>query len=78
MENKGSMKLAEYLSEKQTTASWLAGEVGVPVSTIIRLIRGERKPGIDLVARITAATNGAVSAEDFFPHPAQPQQGISA
>ncbi|MFG1302144.1 helix-turn-helix transcriptional regulator [Xanthobacter sp. V3C-3] len=64
------MKLAEYITEKQTTASRLAGEIGVPVSTITRLIRGERKPGIDLVARIAAATNGAVAAEDFFPQPA--------
>ena len=63
------MKLADYISEKQTTASRLAGEVGVPVSTITRLLRGERRPGIELVARITAATNGAVSAEDFFPAP---------
>lgn len=64
-----SMKLADYISEKQTTASRLAGEVGVPVSTITRLLRGERRPGIELVARITAATGGAVSAEDFFSIP---------
>ena len=68
------MKLAEYISEKQTTASRIAGEVGVPVSTITRLLRGERRPGIELVARIAAATNGAVAAEDFFPQPATEQK----
>jgi len=72
------MKLADYISEKQTTASRLAGEVGVPVSTLTRLLRGERRPGIELVARITAATNGAVSSEDFYPQPTQPQQGSAA
>lgn len=72
MANSGGMKLADYISEKQTTASRFAGEVGVPVSTITRLLRGERRPGIDLVARISTATDGAVTAEDFFPAHASP------
>jgi len=73
------MKLADYISETQTTASRFAGEIGVPVSTITRLLRGERSPGIALVARITAATGGAVTAEDFFPapQPAQGEQGVA-
>jgi len=66
MANISGMKLSDYISEKQTTASRFAGEVGVPVSTITRLLRGERRPGIDLVARITLVTDGAVTAEDFF------------
>lgn len=60
------MKLAQYLSEKKATASQFARELGVPVSTVTRLLRAERRPGIELVARIAAATNGAVTAEDFF------------
>ena len=71
MANIVGMKLSDYISEKQTTASRFAGEVGVPVSTITRLLRGERRPGIDLVARITSVTDGAVTAEDFF-QPAAP------
>lgn len=72
------MKLSDYISDKQTTASRFAGEVGVPVSTITRLLRGERRPGIDLIARITSATNGAVTAEDFFPQAApHPQEGAA-
>lgn len=69
------MKLADYISSKQTTASRLAGEVGVPVSTITRLLRGERRPGIELVARISSATSGAVTAEDFFPAPQEAGAG---
>lgn len=65
------MKLADYIAERQTTATRFAGELGVPVSTITRLLRGERSPGIALVARITTATKGAVSAQDFFPSPSQ-------
>jgi len=66
MANMVGMTLADYIKAKQTTASRLAGEVGVPVSTITRLLRGERKPGIDLVSRIVDATNGEVTAEDFM------------
>lgn len=66
MANMGGMKLAHYLAEKQATASQFARELGVPVSTVTRLLRGERRPGIELVARISAATNGVVTAEDFF------------
>lgn len=34
-------------------------------STITRIMRGERRPSINLAARIEAATGGQVSIKDF-------------
>lgn len=68
------MKLTDYISSKKMTASQFAGEVGVPASTITRLLRGERRPGINLISRIVQATEGRVTAEDFLP-PAPAAQG---
>ncbi|HEV7253848.1 MAG TPA: helix-turn-helix transcriptional regulator [Mesorhizobium sp.] len=66
------MTLERYLSDRGIKPAHFATEVGVPASTITRLLRGERSPGLGLVAKIQAATAGAVTAADFMADPAQP------
>lgn len=62
------MKLNDYLERHDMPAAKLAEAAGVPVSTITRLVRGDRRqPRLDTIQKISAATNGAVSVEDFMP-----------
>jgi predicted transcriptional regulator len=66
------MKLAAYLSEQNKTASAFAAEIDVPASTITRLLRGERAPGIALVSKIIAKTDGNVTIQDLMPSSPDP------
>lgn len=61
------MKLADYLKAKNLKASAFAAEIGTPVSTVTRLLKGERSPGIALMAKIQDKTNGKVRPADFMP-----------
>lgn len=61
------MKLADYLKATDTRPSAFAAKVGCPPSTITRILRNERSPGLELMARIRAASEGKVSANDFLP-----------
>lgn len=60
------MKLADYLKEAGISATSLAERIGVPPSTITRILRGERLPGLAIMRRICDATGGKVSALDDF------------
>lgn len=60
------MKLETYLSERDMKPSAFAAEIGVAPSTITRILRGERSPGLDLVMRILRATDGKVGVEDWY------------
>lgn len=59
------MTLSEYMKLNGLTATALATETGLAVSTITRLVRGERRPEWDTLAKITAATGGKVQPNDF-------------
>lgn len=66
------MTLQDYLSAKHILASHFADRIGVSVSTITRLLPSDgkkqtRRPGWDLIEKIAAATDGAVTANDFMP-----------
>lgn len=61
------MTLHEYLAIRDLKPSAFAAELGVPASTITRLINGERSPRLELIGRIQAATGGKVTANDFLP-----------
>jgi transcriptional regulator with XRE-family HTH domain len=62
------MNLSTYLKRKRINARKLADLVGVPASTITRIIRGERSPTLAIMIRISEATGGSVSkVEDFLP-----------
>lgn len=60
------MKLERYLAERKLTPSAFAVSIASPPSTITRLLRGERVPGLELLQRIYTATDGAVTANDFL------------
>lgn len=48
--------LRHFLDREGHSMSELARRVGVSPSTIYRIIRGERRPSIDLATRIAAKT----------------------
>ena len=59
------MDLSTYFRETKTTATALAEQLGVRVSTITRLREGRRAASLDLALRIERATGGLVRAEDL-------------
>lgn len=59
------MTLAEYLKREKLTDAQFAGQIGVERSTVTRL-RGNQVPSSKTMAAIIAATNGEVTANDFF------------
>lgn len=61
------MTLQEYLTDRDIKPSVFAAEIGVPASTITRVLNGERSPGLDLLRTIRDKTNGAVTPNDFLP-----------
>lgn len=66
-----AMKLAVYLKTHEIQPSAFAAAIGTPASTVTRLLRGERSPGIELMAKIKAATGGEVTPNDFLPSESQ-------
>lgn len=44
--------------------------------TLYRLMKGKQNATVDLLQRVSDATNGAVSAKDLFPAPTQ-QEGAA-
>jgi plasmid maintenance system antidote protein VapI len=59
------MTLEQYLSWKNLRPTAFAAELGVPSSTITRILRGERSPGLRLMVQISEKTAGAVTPNDF-------------
>lgn len=60
------MLLETYLAERKIKPAKFALDLRVPASTVTRVLKGQRKPGLDLLEKISKATNGLVRAEDFF------------
>jgi TorA maturation chaperone TorD len=60
------MRLQEYLDHKNITASQFANEIGRAVSTVTRIAKGQATPEPETMAKIVAATGGAVQPNDFF------------
>lgn len=60
------MTLAEYLAVNGIKASTFADTISVPPSTVLRLLKGERSPRLELLKKIMEATNGAVTPNDFL------------
>jgi transcriptional regulator with XRE-family HTH domain len=59
------MTLSEYLGLPGHTATELAKQLGVSVSTITRAARGEIMPSRDLLRSIHDHTQGRVTPNDF-------------
>ena len=60
------MKLEQYLALKGQSQTAFAHEAKIPQATINRYITGERFPSRDMIRRIEAATDGAVTVLDWF------------
>lgn len=67
------MDLPAYLAERQITPTTFAGEIGVPPSTIHRIIRGERDPRGATIRKIVAGTAGKVTATELIASAPQPR-----
>lgn len=68
--------LDSYLAGQGIANADFARRLGVSEATVSRLRRNKQAPSFALVARIRAATNGAVSADDFLP--AETSEGAAA
>lgn len=71
------MKLSLYLTQPGKTATDLARDCGVSVSTITRCARGESQPSMALVAAIFQHTKGKVRPNDFLPEPSAAETGAA-
>lgn len=69
--NIGGMKLADYLRQNDITAAAFADLIGMSDSHLSLIMSGKRGASLAVVQRISAATEGAVTADDFLsPHEA--------
>jgi transcriptional regulator with XRE-family HTH domain len=60
------MKLAAYLKRKKMRPSRFAEKVGVPASTILRILAGQRTPRLETILMIEEATENEVTLGDFI------------
>ncbi len=61
------MKLDDYLTTHNLTDNAFANIIGRSQPTVNRLRRDQTKPDWETVRRITEATKGRVTANDFIP-----------
>jgi transcriptional regulator with XRE-family HTH domain len=60
------MKLRDFLDIDGNSATKLAEDCGVSISTITRAANGDTLPNKELMAAIHSKTGGAVTPNDFF------------
>lgn len=61
------MNLADYLQEQGIRPSQFAEQIGLPASTITRILKDEaRVPRPETIALIADATGGKVSLVDWY------------
>lgn len=63
------MKLTAYLEKNNLRPATFAMRLGVPTSTITRLVNGEKRPGMELMEKIAKETEGLVMPNDFLSSP---------
>jgi DNA-binding transcriptional regulator YdaS (Cro superfamily) len=75
------MKLHRWLAKNDKTATWLADRTGLSISHVSRLIErngvAEKLPSLEACARISEATGGQVTADDFMPDTPVKKRGRS-
>ena len=59
------MTLKDWLNHKDVTASDFAKKIGRSAPTVSRILRGINKPDWETMLAIEAATEGAVTPNDF-------------
>lgn len=60
------MTLHEYLTRADIDRSEFAARIGVSTETVRRYLTGDRIPDKERMSRIALATDGQVTANDFF------------
>jgi len=60
------MKLKHYLRSNRINQAQFAKRCGLSTATISRIISGERQPSLKVMQIIFRASNGKVTANDFF------------
>lgn len=63
------MRLEEWLKKERGRQVTLARDIGVPVSTIQRIVKERRSPTHNIMEKIIRATGGEVLPNDFFDLP---------
>ncbi|MFC6792722.1 helix-turn-helix domain-containing protein [Methylobacterium komagatae] len=63
------MDLAAYLAKRKIKAAVFAAEIGVPPSTITRILKGERDPRGATIRKIVEGSGGEITAADFICQP---------
>ena len=61
-----SMKLKQYIRQARMTQTQFAKQTGLSLSSVSRMISGERQPSLRVMQIIYQATDGKVRADDFF------------
>ena len=62
-----NMTLDQFLSIHQMTNAEFAFKIGRDTSTVSRIRKSKTRPDWQTAAKINAATNGAVTPNDFMP-----------
>jgi transcriptional regulator with XRE-family HTH domain len=60
------MKLQIYLEEASITQEQFASSLGVTQASVSRWVQGKKLPRPDAMRRISEATSGKVSPDDFY------------
>ena len=60
------MKLQDWLDRNGRSVTWLSAQTGLSISYLSRLIAGERSLSMSTAAKIAAATNNEVTADDWM------------
>lgn len=63
--------LAEYANRTGQTTTDIARRAGVSRMTLYRLMKGEQNATIELLKRVSAATEGTVPVSAFLPSPSE-------
>jgi transcriptional regulator with XRE-family HTH domain len=59
-------KLNTFRTDENLTVSALATRLGISQAYMSRILRGDRKPGGRVIARIEEITAGQVTSRDFY------------
>ncbi len=63
--NEGARRLANHVVTAEASLERFARKLGYSETTVERLIRGELRPGVELVRAVHLATDGAVLARHW-------------
>ena len=76
--NVGSRKLSAWLEREGVKMYVFAARVRVGPSTITRLLKGDRRLGLELAGRIFAETGGDVTQNDWIIPINEPSENAAA